>query len=185
MTAVIEYLDPLVGIYNRRYLDRRIKEEIVRACRYALPLAVLLIDVDRFKRINDKHGHQAGDLVLSRLGELIFQTIRQSDIAARYGGEELLIIAPNTTVSSAGALAERLRQRVETHELKLAKGPDQLPEIHITVSIGVAGLSDETADGEKIIRNADEALYRAKQEGRNRTVVHGANLPDDTRAVCG
>ena len=172
--------DPLIGIYNRRYLDRRLEEECVRARRYTLPLAVLLIDIDHFKRINDTYGHQVGDLVLSDLGKLILQAIRESDIAARYGGEEMMIIAPNTTPSSAKVLAERLRQRVETYTLTLTKGSNPPQEVRITVSIGVAGLSQETLDSQKLIHNADEALYHAKQAGRNRSVIHETNLPKTT-----
>ena len=97
-------MDPLIGIYNRRHLDRCIKKEYACAQHNALPLSVLLIDVDHFKRVNDTHGHQVGDLILKHLGKLLLQVLRSSDIAARYGGEEILIIAPNTTTPSAGAL---------------------------------------------------------------------------------
>ncbi len=170
-------MDPLMGIYNRRYLDRRLEEEYARARRYSLPLSLLLIDVDHFKRINDVYGHQVGDLVLSYLGKLLLQALRQSDIPARYGGEEILAIAPNTTTSQAGVLAERLRQHFEIHELKLTDGPHEAHGIHFTVSIGVAGLSHETSDIKKLVHNADEALYRAKHEGRNRVVIHCAEVP--------
>lgn len=168
--------DPLVGIYNRRYLDRRLGEECARAQRYALPLSVLLIDIDHFKRINDTYGHQVGDLVLSYLGKLLVQAIRGSDMVARYGGEEIVIVAPHTSLSSAGGLAERLRQHVETDALVLASQANGPREIRITVSIGVASLSREAADGQTLIHHADEALYRAKQEGRNRIVMHDANI---------
>jgi diguanylate cyclase (GGDEF)-like protein len=168
--------DPLIGIYNRRYLDRRLEEECARARRYTLPLSVLLIDIDHFKRINDTYGHQVGDHVLTYLGKLLLQVIRESDIAARYGGEEILIIAPNTTTSTAASLAERLRQHVETHELVLTNESNEPREIRITVSIGVAGLSQEATDSETLVHNTDEALYRAKQEGRNCIVIHGADL---------
>jgi diguanylate cyclase (GGDEF)-like protein len=169
--------DPLMGIYNRRYLDRRLEEEITRAQRYTLPLSVLLIDIDRFKRINDTYGHPVGDLVLSYLGNLLLQAIRESDIAARYGGEEILIIAPNTTISTAGALAERLRHHVEAHALVLTNQSNNPQEIRITISVGVASLS-ETSDSQRIVYNADEALYQAKQEGRNRIVIHDIHFPN-------
>ena len=168
--------DPVIGIYNRRYLDRRLEKECTRATRYMLPLSVLLIDIDHFKQINDTYGHQVGDLVLSYLGKLLLQAIRDSDIAARYGGDEMLIIAPNTTIYFAGSFAERLRQHVETHELVLTNNPNTPREIRITVSIGVASLSQETTNCQRLIHNADEALYRAKQEGRNRIVIHGINV---------
>lgn len=168
--------DPLIGIFNRRYLDRRLKEECARAQRYSIPLSVLLIDIDYFKRINDVNGHQVGDQVLSYLGKLLLQAIRDSDIAARYGGDEMVIITPNTSTSLAGALAERLRRHVETHELVLTKLSRHPLKIRISVSIGVASLSQEATDCQSLIQNADEALYRAKQEGRNRVVIHNINL---------
>jgi diguanylate cyclase (GGDEF)-like protein len=171
--------DPLTGIYNRRYLDRRLKEEFGRARRYGMPLSVLLIDIDYFKQINDTHGHQAGDLLLSHLGKLLLKEIRDSDIAARYGGDELLILALNTTASASAVLAERLRQYIENHPLALTSDPAQQEDIRISVSIGVAGLSKEVTDSEKLVQFADEALYRAKQEGRNRVVIHDADTAED------
>jgi diguanylate cyclase (GGDEF)-like protein len=164
--------DPLTGIYNRRYLDRRLEDECARARRYQLPLFVLLLDIDHFKRVNDAYGHPAGDEVLIYLGKLILQAVREADIVARYGGDEVLIIAPNNNLASAMALAERLRQTVETHALTLTSGPDQRQEIRITVSIGVAGTSRDMSDSRQLLENADVALYRAKQDGRNRVIAH-------------
>jgi diguanylate cyclase (GGDEF)-like protein len=163
--------DPLLGVYNRRYLDRRLEQEVARARRYGLPLAVLLLDIDHFKRVNDTHGHPAGDQVLSYLGQLIRSSVREADVAARYGGEELLIIAPNTTPAAAGVLAERIRGHVEAHALVLTNQAGQRLELQITVSVGVAGLSPQTTDGPALVGRADAALYRAKQDGRNRVVV--------------
>ncbi|MBT8333667.1 MAG: GGDEF domain-containing protein, partial [Deltaproteobacteria bacterium] len=164
--------DPVVGIFNRRYLNRRLDEESARARRYNLPLAVLLIDIDRFKLINDTYGHQVGDVVLNNLGDLLLQAIRPSDIAARYGGEEMFIIAPNTTSDSAGVLAERIRQHIEAHRFIVMEESDKTQEISITVSIGVASRSQKTTDSRLLINNADEALYCAKREGRNRVVTY-------------
>ena len=163
--------DPLVGIYNRRYLNRRLEAEVARARRYALPLSVLLLDIDHFKRINDTYGHPVGDQVLSYLGQLLRNSVREADVAARYGGEELLIIAPNTPPGAAGSLAERIRQHVETHALVLAGPASQRQEIQITVSIGVAGLNARVTDSQALVGQADAARYRAKQGGRNRVVV--------------
>jgi diguanylate cyclase (GGDEF)-like protein len=171
--------DPLTGIYNRRYLDRRLEEEFGRARRYNMPLSVLLIDIDHFKQINDTQGHQAGDQLLTHLGKQLLQGIRDSDIAARYGGDELLVLALNTTASSAAVLAERLRQHIESNQLAITSNPDQQPDIRVSVSIGVAGLSREVTDSQKLVQFADEALYRAKQEGRNRVIVHDLNLAED------
>jgi diguanylate cyclase (GGDEF)-like protein len=164
--------DPLTGIYNRYYFDRRLEEECARAQRYRLPLFVLLLDIDHFKRVNDRYGLPAGDQVLIYLGKLILQVVRQADVVARYGGEELAVMAPNTSPAAAMALAERLRQTVESHVLLITSGPDQRQEIRITVSIGVAGTRREMTDPHQLVENADVALHRAKQEGRNRVAVY-------------
>ncbi len=170
--------DSLIGIYNRRHLERRLEEEFARAQRYALALSVLLVDIDHFKRINDTYGHQAGDQVLSGLGRLVLGTVRAADVAARYGGEELLIIAPETPLPAAVALAQRLRQGVAAHGFGLAG--ERREEIRITVSIGVAERGPGIDSAQKLVRNADEALYRAKREGRNRVIVGGqAPAPTD------
>ena len=164
--------DPLTGIYNRRYMDRRLEEECARSKRYHLPLAILLIDIDHFKLINDTHGHQIGDLVLRNLGTLLRQVIRDSDIAARYGGDEVMIITPNTPLLLASALAERLRQHIESQKLFLTTGIKEALELSFTISIGVAAMCEGDADCGCFIQNVDEALFRAKQEGRNRIWVH-------------
>lgn len=164
--------DPLMGIYNRRYLYRRLEEECSRARRYMVPLSVIMIDIDHFKRINDTYGHQVGDLVLSELGKVLLQVIRDADIAARYGGEEILTILPNTTALEAGVLAERLRQVVEVHRLVLNNEANEKSDIHFTISLGVADLRHESVGYNEMIQLADKALYLAKQDGRNRVVIH-------------
>lgn len=169
--------DPLMGIFNRRYLDRRLKEEVARAQRYALPLAVLLLDVDFFKKINDTHGHQAGDLVLQQLGHLMLDFVREADIVARYGGEEMLVILPNTGLEDAALLAERLRQTVAESVLVVAGTGERQAEIRLTVSIGVAGGSQQIPDGQALMEKADRALYQAKHAGRNQVVVSAALAP--------
>ncbi len=165
--------DPLMGIYNRRYLDRRLEDEERRARRYNLPLSVLMIDIDHFKKINDTHGHHAGDLVLRALGQLITGTVRSTDIVARYGGEEIVVIAPNTPVGTAARLADRLRQAVEGATLAPNSVPGEKQAPRITVSIGVAYLGSGIHSARALMQNVDEALYRAKAEGRNRVVVNG------------
>jgi len=170
--------DALMGIFNRRYLDRRLKEEFLRSQRYNLPLAILLLDIDRFKTVNDTCGHQTGDLVLKKLGQLILSTVRDIDIVARYGGEEVLVIMPNTTASHAAALAERLRQKIAAEEMATQDEETCHPAIKITVSIGVAGFNHgrtTAIDLHTLIKNADKALYQAKNEGRNRIIVIGAD----------
>jgi diguanylate cyclase (GGDEF)-like protein len=163
--------DSVMGIFNRRYLDRRLEEEFQRSRRYAAPLSILLLDIDHFKAVNDTYGHQTGDFVLNGLGRILLQNVRPSDIVARYGGEEVMIIAPNTDVSSAHILAERLRQNIETHGFEITDNADRAKRLHVTVSIGLTFLAKEDKDTRRLVQNADRALYRAKGEGRNRTVV--------------
>lgn len=163
--------DPLTGLYNRRYLERRMDEEINRAQRYDLPLSVLLIDIDNFKQVNDTCGHQVGDSLLIHLSNLLTSQTRDSDVVSRYGGDELLILTPSTTAASAALLAERLRQKVETDQLKMSSSDQRNQHIPVTVSIGIASLGPEVDDTENLIKHADEALYRAKQEGRNRVIT--------------
>lgn len=167
--------DPLLGIYNRRYLDSHVHDEFARAHRHALPLSLLLIDIDHFKGVNDVYGHQVGDLVLKYSTKLLLEPLRSSDVAVRYGGEEVLVLAPNLKICEAGTMAERLRRHMEMHGLKLTNRTGESYEIRITISIGVASLSPEAPDYKSVIKNADAALYRAKQKGRNRVVIHGAN----------
>jgi diguanylate cyclase (GGDEF)-like protein len=164
--------DPLMGIYNRRYLDRRLLEEFQRARRYELPFSIFLLDIDFFKKINDTYGHQIGDMVLKKLATVIVDSVRELDVVIRYGGEEILVILPNTQVANAVELAQRVRQKVK--ETMLVE-PDQKkyrPAIYITVSIGVAGyrFSDELDTARGVVERADQALYQAKHQGRNRVV---------------
>ena len=164
--------DPLTGIYNRRYLDRRLEDECACMRRYQSPLFVLLVDIDHFKHINDAYGHPVGDEVLIHLGRLLREAVRGCDIVTRFGGDELLIITPNTNAAAAMSLAERLRRTVETHALVADTGQSQRQEIRFTVSIGVAGTTREMTDSRQLVENADIALYRAKQDGRNRVCAH-------------
>jgi diguanylate cyclase (GGDEF)-like protein len=163
--------DPLTQVYNRRYLERRLEEEIARSKRYALDLSILMIDIDHFKFVNDSYGHQAGDATLSTVGSLIKSTLRESDVAARYGGEEFLIICASTAIDGAGLVAERLRHLVESHQVEIADDSGGSKTIQISLSIGAAGLNDSVDSMNKLIQAADKALYRAKQEGRNRVVI--------------
>ncbi len=164
--------DPLMGIYNRRYLDRRLVDEERRARRYDLPLSVLMIDIDRFKDVNDKYGHQLGDRILQELGKLITDTVRSTDIIARYGGEEILVIAPNTPVGTAARLADRLRLAVECAVLATQIVDGDSKALRITVSIGVAHLKQDNHDARALLQSADESMYRAKREGRNRVAIN-------------
>lgn len=159
--------DELTGLYNRRFLQQRFEEELSRARRYHLPLACIMLDIDNFKRVNDDHGHQAGDVVLQRVAQLIRGECRKEDIVARYGGEEFLVVLSGDEHDALG-LAERIRHRLETTETLIDDAP-----VVITGSLGVASFPQHMAEGDvsALIRLADVALYRAKRAGRNRVQV--------------
>jgi diguanylate cyclase (GGDEF)-like protein len=162
--------DPLMGIFNRRYLERRLREEVSRSQRYHLPMSILLMDIDHFKDLNDTWGHPTGDQVLIQLGKLVMNTVRFTDIVARYGGDELLIIAPNTPSTAAVQLGERLRLAVEDAPFAFSENaPDQI--LPYTISIGIAILGSDHRDGTALLASADEALYGAKRDGRNRVEI--------------
>ena len=162
--------DFLTGWHNRRYLHARLKEELARAQRQGSALTCLLIDLDRFKEINDQHGHLAGDMALREAAQRVDAHIRGSDAAARFGGDEFVVLAPDTTPAQAAALAERIRAAVCDPPLELPGGA----QVTLSVSIGIAGITlsrdeaDLKAASERLLAEADSALYRAKQRGRNR-----------------
>lgn len=165
--------DPLMGIYNRRHLDRRLEEEVGKARRYGLPLSVLLLDLDHFKLINDRHGHAVGDRALSTLGALMLDAVRKADIVTRYGGEEILVLAPHTTLEEGCQLAERLRTGIESAPLVPGGETKDGRPLHAQVSVGVAAMGPDVQDGPALLKAADDALYRAKREGRNRVIAAG------------
>lgn len=170
--------DDLTGLHNRRHLFRRLSEEHLRAIRHGAPLACIMADIDFFKKINDKHGHQSGDAVLRDVAEILKAASRQSDVAGRYGGEEFLIVLPETTLEGAKAAAEKIRTQVEKHAFKSLDGQT----IPVTLSLGCAALGTGAGDAppsvEAFLSLADRNLYRAKSKGRNRveagTDEHGA-----------
>jgi diguanylate cyclase (GGDEF)-like protein len=168
--------DPLTGLSNRRALQRRLDEEFRRADRFLRPLSVLFVDVDHFKAINDTFGHDVGDEVLSRLGRILQWACRGSDVVARYGGEEFVCLLPETHPHSAASLAENLRQAVESAEF--SHDGCVFP---VTVSIGLAGLSRDchVTGGEQLLLMADQALYRAKNRGRNRVELSKPATPHE------
>ncbi len=169
--------DSLMGIFNRRYLDRRLKDETERALNYAHPLSIFLIDIDHFKQVNDNYGHQVGDLVLKNIAQNIKESLRESDVLARYGGEEFVVILPRTQVSTSYTLAERLRHVVANSQLVLPGESDiDILSIGVTVSVGVAGLTSKCKDYQCLIKNADRALYQAKQNGRNQVIMSSNNV---------
>jgi two-component system, cell cycle response regulator len=156
--------DPLTEVYNRRALFDKLAQELERANRYGTVLACLMIDIDRFKQINDDRGHLAGDSVLRQLGQMLRRELRAVDIGARYGGEEFVVLLPETAAAGARIFAERFLQRVARQDF--GEGG---PPLHITVSIGIACYPDgRAADGEGLLKLADANLYQAKADGRNR-----------------
>jgi diguanylate cyclase (GGDEF)-like protein len=165
-------MDHLTGVYNRRYLDKRIASEVIRARRYDMPLSMMMIDIDHFKDVNDRYGHQTGDRVLKNLSELLIKKVRVTDVVARYGGEEIAILTIQTKISDTFDLAERLCKAVEASIMAPADENEHREAVGITVSIGVAGFDQNVFDSQDMIKNADAALYQAKREGRNRVIAY-------------
>jgi two-component system cell cycle response regulator len=160
--------DPLTGLANRRHLMTKLDYEVQRARRYKTPLAVVMIDIDHFKQVNDTYGHAMGDEVLRNIGAMLKESVRTTDLAARYGGEELTLILPHTDLTAAVSVADTLRQKFaamdHTHDgASLRK----------TASMGVAARDGQgdVPSAEDLLKFADEALYRAKQGGRNKVVA--------------
>ncbi len=160
-------LDSLTGLYNHRFFQERLAEEIKRSERHARPLALLLLDVDHFKEVNDTHGHMTGDAVLREVSRLLVESSRAEDIVARYGGEEFAMILPETAREGAEIFAGRVKRAFESGRLEERDLPRNT---RITVSIGVAGWTAESTR-EGLLRAADQALYQAKRQGRNRVCV--------------
>jgi two-component system, cell cycle response regulator len=161
--------DALTGLLNRRAFMERMEQEISRAQREKNPLSLILTDIDHFKSVNDRHGHQVGDLVLQRFTERLSESSRPYDFVGRYGGEEFVVCLPGADISQTGSVAERMRRRVEEMKITL---PHSSQSIRITGSFGVASLragSKESVD--LITGRADDVMYRAKSEGRNRVCV--------------
>lgn len=171
--------DSLTGLYNRRFLDDTLQREIARAQRTRLPLTVLMIDVDQFKRFNDNFGHEAGDIALRAVGRLLREHFRESDYGCRYGGEEFAVIMPDAPLGPARQRAEALREAVAKLELSLSGRT----LASITVSVGLATMPEHGATPQALLQAADAALYEAKQSGRNRVVVSAAKAAADQSAV--
>jgi diguanylate cyclase (GGDEF)-like protein len=160
--------DGLTGLYNFPYFKHKLQVEIARSRRHGLPVSLLMMDIDFFKMYNDHFGHPLGDRILRRFSNLLFEHVRQIDILSRYGGEEFALILPGTPKASAKIVAEKLRTLIEKSYFPLS---EKLPFGRVTMSVGAAGYPDDAGNDEELIRVADQALYRAKKEGRNRTVV--------------
>lgn len=159
--------DPVTGIPNRRSLDNRLTEEFERASRYDRPMGVLMMDLDHFKRVNDSFGHQAGDRVLQQFAELLAKALRSSDYLGRYGGEEFVVVLPETSVDQALVFAQRLRTLIASTLLSVSEEQT----LNISASIGIGAYPDHGENVREILYMADSAVYLAKRQGRNRVEV--------------
>ncbi len=172
-------IDSLTGAYNRRGLFELGRREVARAVRFRRPLSLIMFDLDHFKRVNDSFGHATGDQVLVKLIQRIRSNLRNLDLLGRYGGEEFVVLLPETSVREAYHVAERIRQAVMEAPLETNVGP-----LEISISLGVAELDEQCADLDDLIERADQALYRAKEAGRNRTFVWGSELRVPKHSSC-
>jgi diguanylate cyclase (GGDEF)-like protein len=155
--------DPLTKLYNRRHIQEYVDREIKAAWRYGSPLSLLMIDIDRFKEINDHYGHRSGDSVLEEISNIIRENVREVDTVGRWGGEEFVVVLPRCTKQDAELLANRILHGVARNEFNAT------PDVKVTVSIGVAGIPDQAAEtSDSLLDAADRAMYMAKKEGRNK-----------------
>lgn len=165
--------DPLTGLLNRRYLEERLTEELNRSARYNYPMSCLMIDIDDFKKYNDRNGHQAGDVALKITAHSLKAALRSADVACRYGGEEFCVLLPQTSISEAGVIAERMRQRVTETDYPFGKSQ---PMGTVSISIGISTFAKNIDTAERVIAAADRALYHAKAEGKNRIEFYSGHL---------
>ncbi len=159
-------IDPLTGIANRRAFFERGHREFDNSVRYGMPLSLLMLDLDHFKRVNDRYGHQAGDQVLRQVATWIVEMLRSGDLGARYGGEEFVVLAPHTGLHDAATLAARIKERISRCAIVYDR-----KALHVTISIGVASRIDGDANLQALLRRADAALYDAKRAGRDRVAL--------------
>ncbi len=164
--------DPLTGLHNRGYIDDRLANELSRARRYHKPLTIAVIDADHFKLLNDTHGHPAGDRVLQQIGETLRNSFRQSDTAGRYGGEEFVVILPETDIEAAQAKLESLREAIASTPVGLGTRE----KIHVTISAGLSSFPQDGEDVSELFALADDRMFQAKKEGRNRVVAGSAAI---------
>jgi two-component system, cell cycle response regulator len=161
--------DGLTKVFNKKYFTDYLEKEFAYAARHSSPLALIFLDIDYFKRINDTHGHPAGDFVLSELSQLMATLVRTEDVLARFGGEEFTVLCRGTDADGAKIVAERLRRTVEEHTFSF--GAKTIP---VTISLGIAGIPDTAiVDHAQFLAASDKALYEAKRTGRNRVCLHG------------
>ncbi len=159
--------DGLTGVYNKRFFHERLEQEFAYHQRHATPMALIMLDIDHFKQVNDTYGHQTGDFILRKLAEMCAKQCRTEDIFARYGGEEFAVILRQSSRQDAIDMAERIRKTVELINFEYA-GPDGPVSIRVTISAGVSEQSSQTPSTTSLVEIADQNLYKAKQAGRNR-----------------
>ncbi|MBN1962645.1 MAG: diguanylate cyclase [Deltaproteobacteria bacterium] len=170
--------DDVTGLHNQRFLYQRLPEECIRAHRYGHSLALLMIDIDNFKLVNDSHDHIFGSNVLQRIGELMLENVRSTDICVRYGGDEYCIILPETDLASAALVAERLRKNISSYNVG-----NSVDTYFVTISIGVIELLESSVDDAKaLLQIADRALYTAKNHGRNCVMIYCQEQIVDTKS---
>ena len=155
--------DGMTGLWNRRNFDLRLESELSRAVRFSEPFAVVFVELDQMKAVNDRHGHQAGDTVLIELARRLTEAVREVDVVARWGGDEFTLLLPKTGLAGALLLAEKIRAAAGTAPFRIDTGP-----IDITISVGVAAYPEHGSSGKELVAAADGAMYRAKAGGRNR-----------------
>ena len=163
--------DQLTGLHNRRYMSRHLDNLVSSAKKNDRPIAFVIMDIDFFKSVNDGYGHDIGDEVLKEFAGRIAANVRGIDLACRYGGEEFVVVMPDTDVAFAYQVSERLRHSIETTPFRISRAPGSL---NLTISIGIAGSEGESDTAEALLHRADQALYRAKRSGRNKVVADAA-----------
>jgi diguanylate cyclase (GGDEF)-like protein len=162
-TEELTIFDELTQTYNYRYFARKLDEEKRRAFRYEMPLSLLMVDIDYFKKLNDTYGHENGNRVLRQLSSIIKSCVRDVDIFARYGGEEFAVILPQTKQDEAVQIGERIRSHVEESEFFL----EGVPPVRVTVSVGISCFPENGKSPQQLVKITDQALYQAKGDGRN------------------
>jgi diguanylate cyclase (GGDEF)-like protein len=161
--------DLLTNVYNHDYMQGILQKELSNAKRTGREVSLIMIDIDHFKKFNDNHGHQAGDVVLAAVAQLIKASTRQSDVVARYGGEEMAVVLPDTDQRMAMEVADRIRRTIAETVV-----PFEEKELNVTVSMGVASFGGHVSDPKALVKAADAALYQSKDAGRNRVTAAGA-----------
>ena len=169
-TKSFAYRDELTGLYNYRFLMEYVERELVRGARYGTPVSLVMVDVDDFKKYNDRFGHEAGNEILAAIAKLLSESVRELDLTVRYGGEEFTIVLPSTTKAGAELVAQRARKSIADHDFA---GEDPKRGGKLTVSMGLATFPHDASDVDDLIRHADRALYMAKADGKNRVQLYG------------